>query len=56
MQQTIVEAHLPLWVALILGILSIYLALKIAHFLFKILFHIIGFGLIALAVWWLLHH
>jgi len=36
----------------VLGVLAIYLAIKIAHFVFKILFTLLGLGLIGFLVWW----
>ena len=36
----------------VLGVLAIYVAVKIAHFVFKIIFALIGLGLIGFLVWW----
>jgi hypothetical protein len=41
-------------IVIVLGVLAIYLALKIAHFFFKTLFILIGIALLVLAAKWLL--
>jgi hypothetical protein len=41
-------------IAIVLGVLAIYLAIKIAHFVLKTLFILIGLALLAVAAWWLL--
>jgi hypothetical protein len=39
-------------IIIVLGVLALYLALKIAHFVLKILFTLIGLALLGIAVWW----
>jgi hypothetical protein len=49
-------SHLPPVVVkaivVVLGVLALYLAIKIAHFLLKILFTLIGLALLGFLVWW----
>ena len=44
--------HIPAILLILFGLLSIYLAYKIAHFLLKVVLHLIGLALLGGAVWW----
>jgi hypothetical protein len=41
-------------IIIVLGVLALYLAVKIAHFVLKILFTLVGLALLGVAVWWVL--
>jgi hypothetical protein len=42
-------------VLVIVGCVALYLAIKIGHFLLRILFGLVGLALIGLVIWWFLH-
>jgi len=46
------HGHLPQILLMVFGLLSIYLAFKIAHFILKMVLHLIGLALLGGAVWW----
>jgi hypothetical protein len=46
------NGHIPQILLIVFGVLSIYIAFKIAHFVLKVVLHLIGLALLGGAVWW----
>ena len=47
-----INNHLTQTLLIGLGLLTIYFAFKIAHFVLKVVLHLIGLVLLGVAVWW----
>ena len=47
-----IHSHLTPVLIIIFGVLAIYIAFKIAHFVLKVVLHLIGLALLGMAVWW----
>jgi hypothetical protein len=47
-----INSHLTQILLIVFGVLAIYIAFKIAHFVLKVVLHIIGLVLLGSAVWW----
>jgi hypothetical protein len=48
-----ISRHLPQILLLVFGVLAIYVAYKIAHFVLKVVLHLLGLVLLGSAVWWI---
>jgi hypothetical protein len=44
--------HIPAILLIVFGLLSTFIAFKIAHFVLKVVLHLIGLALLGGAVWW----
>jgi len=44
--------HIPQTLLIVVALLSIYIAYKIAHFVLKVVLLLVGLGLLGVAVWW----
>jgi len=47
-----INSHITPVLIIVLGLLSIYIAFKVAHFVLKAVLHLIGLALLGVAVWW----
>jgi hypothetical protein len=46
------NSHIPQIFLICLGLLSIFIAFKIARFILKVVLHLIGLALLGGVVWW----
>ncbi len=46
------NGHIPQILLIVFGLLSVFIAFKIAHFVLKVVLHLIGLALLGGAVWW----
>lgn len=47
-----INNHIPQISLIVFGLLSVFIAFKIAHFVLKVVLHLIGLALLGSAVWW----
>jgi hypothetical protein len=47
-----INSHITPVLIIVFGLLAIYIAFKVAHFVLKAVLHLIGLALLSVAVWW----
>ena len=47
-----INSHITPVLIIVFGVLAILIAFKIAHFVLKVVLHLIGLALLGVAVWW----
>ena len=47
-----INSHITPVLIIVFGLLAIYIAFKVAHFVLKVVLHLIGLALLGGAVWW----